>query len=63
MKLGPRMGSSTLTADRQQVWSLTIFYSVDFSQSRIGVNKCVSTNAQSRFASGVVDGDLRSLRA
>ena len=24
-----------------QVWSLTQFYSVDFSQSRIGVNKCV----------------------
>ena len=25
----------------QQVWSLTQFYSVDFSQLRIGVNKCV----------------------
>ena len=24
-----------------QVWSLTQLYSVDFSQSRIGVNKCV----------------------
>ena len=24
-----------------QVWSLTQFYSVDFSQSRISVNKCV----------------------
>ena len=24
-----------------QVWSLTHFYSVDFSQSGIGVNKCV----------------------
>ena len=24
-----------------QVWSLTQFYSVDFSQSRIGVSKCV----------------------
>ena len=24
-----------------QVWSLIQFYSVDFSQSRIGVNKCV----------------------
>ena len=24
-----------------QVWSLTQFYSVDFSHSRIGVNKCV----------------------
>ena len=27
--------------DDVQVWSLTQFYSVDFSQSRIGVNKCV----------------------
>ena len=27
--------------DRLQVWSLTQFYSVDFSQSGIGVNKCV----------------------
>ena len=26
---------------KYQVWSLTQFYSVDFSQSRIGVNKCV----------------------
>ena len=25
-----------------QVWSLTQFYSVDFSQSRIGVNMCLS---------------------
>ena len=25
----------------QQVWSLTQFYSVDFSQLRIGINKCV----------------------
>ena len=25
----------------RQVWSLTQFYSVDFSQSRIGVKKCV----------------------
>ena len=24
-----------------QVWSLTQFYSVDFSQSKIGVKKCV----------------------
>ena len=24
-----------------QVWSLTQFYSVDFSQSRIGVKKCI----------------------
>ena len=26
---------------KSQVWSLTQFYSVDFSQSRTGVNKCV----------------------
>ena len=26
---------------KKQVWSLTQFYSVDFSQSRIGGNKCV----------------------
>ena len=25
----------------EQVWSLSQFYSVDFSQSRIGVKKCV----------------------
>ena len=28
-------------AQFHQVWSLTQFYSVDFSQLRIGVNKCV----------------------
>ena len=28
-------------SDRDQVWSLTQFYSVDFSQSRISVKKCV----------------------
>ena len=27
-----------------QVWSLTQFYSVDFSLSRIGVKKCVNNN-------------------
>ena len=41
-----------------QVWSLTQFYSVDFSKSRIGVKSAFSTNAQSRFASVVVDGVL-----
>ena len=30
-----------VTVSVVQVWSLTQFYSVDFSQSRIGVNKCV----------------------
>ena len=33
--------SLLVVPDKNQVWSLTIFYSVDFSQSRIGVNKCV----------------------
>ena len=28
-------------AVKHQVWSLTQFYSVDFSQSRIGIKKCV----------------------
>ena len=37
------------------LWSLTQFYYVDFSKSRIGV---LSTNTQSRFASVVVDGVL-----
>ena len=41
-----------------QVWSLTQFYSVDFSQSRIIVKSAFSTNAQSRFMSVVVDGVL-----
>ena len=40
------------------VWSLTQFYSVDSSQSRIGVKSGFSTNAQSRFASVVVDSVL-----
>ena len=38
-------------------WSLIPFYSVDFSQSRISVNSEFLTNAQSRFASVVFDGD------
>ena len=43
----------------KQVWSLTQFYSVDFSKSRINVKKSAfSTNAQSKFASVVVDGVL-----
>ena len=45
-----------------QVWSLTLFYSVDFSQSRISVKNALSTNAQSRFASVVVYGVLRPPR-
>ena len=39
-----------------QVWSLTQFFPVDVSQSRINVKSAFSTNAQSRFASVVVDG-------
>ena len=39
-------------------WSLTQVYSVDFSQSMIGVKSAFSTNAQSRFASVVLDGVL-----
>ena len=40
-----------------QVWSLTQFYSVDFSKSRIGVKSAFSTNAQSMSASmSVIDG-------
>ena len=41
-----------------QVWSLTQFYSVDFSKSRIDVKSAFSTNAQSRIASVVVDSVL-----
>ena len=45
-----------------QVWSLTQLYSVDFSQSRIGVKSAYSTNPQSRFASIDLDGVLGPLR-
>ena len=41
-----------------QVWSLTQFYSVDFSQSGTGVKSAFPANAQSRFASAVLDGVL-----
>ena len=34
-------GNVVDAASEYQVWSLTQFYSDDFSQSRIGVNKCV----------------------
>ena len=44
-------------APMMQVWSLTQFYSVNFSQSRIGVKSAFSINAQSR--SVAVDGVLR----
>ena len=45
-----------------QVWSLTQFYSVDFSKSRIGEKNAFSTNAQFKFSSAVfnsVRGPLR----
>ena len=49
--------------DATQVLSLTQFYSVDFSKSRTDVKKSAfSTNAQSRFASVVVDSVLGPLR-
>ena len=41
-----------------QEWSLTQFYSVNFSQSRIGVESAVFLNAQSRLASVVLGGVL-----
>ena len=36
-----RTAEDVVQADVGQVWSLTQFYSVDFSKSRIGVKKCV----------------------
>ena len=44
--------------NEDKVWSLTQFYSVDFSQSRIGVKKGRSTNAQPGFVSAVFDSVL-----
>ena len=38
--IGVRVGGKK-TSEHDQVWSLTQFYSVDFSKSRIGVKKCV----------------------
>ena len=56
--LGLRLGFSAVAAVAQ-VWSLTQFYSVDFSQLRISVKKCVfNKRTISRFASVVVDGVL-----
>ena len=53
-----QMRSARATMRKHQVWSLTQFYSVDFSKSRISVKSAFSTNAQSRFGSVVVDGVL-----
>ena len=36
-----RTKNSLPRVDKNQVWSLTQLHSVDFSQSRIGVKKCV----------------------
>ena len=41
-----------------QVWSLNHFYSVVFSISSINEKSAFSTNAQSRFASVVLDSVL-----
>ena len=51
--------ASRCSTGRIHVWSLTQFSSVDFSKSRIVVKKCIfNKNAQSRFASVVVDSVL-----
>ena len=54
----PHTGSRRSPPGLVQVWSLTQFYSIDFSLSRIGVKCAFSRNAQSRFPSAVVDGVL-----
>ena len=52
------MRHDQVSLPKNQVWSLTQFYSVDFSKSRISVKSAFSTNAQSRFASAVFDSIL-----
>ena len=47
-------GDLGVSAGVNQVWSLTQFYSVDFSQSRIDVKKCAFSNTQARFASAIL---------
>ena len=50
---GPKIWTNTA---ENQVWSLTQFYAVDFSPSRIRVKKSVYNKLhQSRFASAVID--------
>ena len=44
-----------------QVWSLAQFFSVDLSQSKIGVKSALDTNPQSRFTSVVFDSVLGPL--
>ena len=60
---GAATSASAATGDLAaigQVWSLTQFYSVDFSQSKIGVNKCVfnKRTIKVRVSSVVVNGVL-----
>ena len=55
---GHDSGVASSYEDHHQVWSLTQLYSVDFSQSRMGVKSAFSSNAQSRFAFVVFDGVL-----
>ena len=50
--------SNASGSGKGQVWSLTQFYSDDFSKSRIGVKSEFSTNTKSSFAPVVVDGVL-----
>ena len=45
-------------SDPHQGWSLTQFYSVDFSQSRIGVKKCMTHNEGLRQLLLTVSWDL-----
>ena len=55
-----RVSHTSLLSGILQVWSQTQSYSVDFSQSRFTVNKCVynKAQAQSRFTSGDFGSDL-----
>ena len=53
-----RVGYSTTILTAAGLVIITHFYPVDCSQSRIGIEKCISTNAKSRFASAVVDDVL-----
>ena len=45
-------------AEGHQVWSLPQFYSVDFSQSRIGVKKCVFNKGTIKVCVSCFDGVL-----
>ena len=61
--VSPYISVEKLNNSFEQVWSLTQFYSVDLSQSKDWFKKVrFSTNAQSGFASVVVDGVLGTPR-